>query len=80
MEISQWLFITLIANKLFHTGFQQEADKRASTEIMQQLNIKFKDVFTEIVCFNGTFLNWTANHPMPHEAYTLQKPCREELE
>ena len=41
--------------KSFITGAQQENDRRAREEITQQLHREFKDVFTGIGCFNGTF-------------------------
>ena len=39
----------------FIPGPQQEPDKMVSAEIMQQFHREFKDVFTGIGCFNGTF-------------------------
>ena len=40
----------------FIPGPQQEADKRAITDIMKQEHGEFKDVFTGIGSFIGTFL------------------------
>ena len=36
-------------------GPNSNIDKRVSTEITEQLQGEFKDVFNEIRCFNGTF-------------------------
>ena len=45
----------------FLLGPSQNNNKRGRAEIMQQLKRDFKDVFTGIGCFDGTFyyrLNW----------------------
>ena len=39
----------------FLPGPSQDNDKRVSAEIIQQLQRDFKDVFTGIGCFDGTF-------------------------
>ena len=39
----------------FLQGPNQDADRRSSAKIMQQLHKEFKDVFTGISCFDGTF-------------------------
>ena len=64
----------------------QDNDKRASTEITQQLQRDFKDVFTGICCFDGMFLLEEKPDSKPyqellrHVTYALQKPLKEELE
>ena len=70
----------------FLLGLRQDNDKGVSAQIMQQLQKDFKDVFTEIGCFDGTFsLQVTLdNQPyqvLPrHVVYALKKPFKEELE
>ena len=39
----------------FLTGPNKENDKRASAKITKQIQKKFKEVFTGIGCFEGTF-------------------------
>ena len=39
----------------FFPGPNQDNDKRVSPEITQQLQRDFKDVFTRVGCFDGTF-------------------------
>ena len=59
-------------------------DKRVNTEITQQLQRDFKDVFTKIGCFDGTFSIQVKPDSKPyqallrHVAYALQKPFKEE--
>ena len=70
----------------FHSGPGQEAHWRASAKITQQLQKEFKDVFTWIGCFGGTFSLQlkAASKPyqaeLRHMAYALQKPFKEGLE
>ena len=41
--------------KYFLPGLNSDSDKKASDEITQWLQRKFKDIFSGIGCFNGTF-------------------------
>ena len=64
----------------------QDNDKRRSAEITQQLQLDFKDVFTGIGGFDGTFSlqvkpdSKPYQAPLRHVAYALQKHFKEELE
>ena len=63
------IIIDNIYSKLnyFIPGPLQEADERASAEIMQQIYRKFKDVFTWIEHFNGTFSLQTKLDSNPYQ-------------
>ena len=70
----------------FLSGPGKESDKKASTEITEQLQKEFEDVFTGIGCFDGMFSlqvksdSKTYQVPPQCIVYTLQKPFKEELE
>ena len=70
----------------FLPGPNQDNDKRVSAKITQQLQRYFQNVFTGIVCFDGTFSLQVKADSKPylvqplHVAYALQKPFKEELE
>ena len=70
----------------FLPGSNQDNNKRVSAKITQQLQRDFKDVFTGIGCFNGTFSLQIISDSKPYQAppwwlaYALQKPFKEELE
>ena len=70
----------------FLPGPNQDNDKGVSAEITQQLQRYFKDVFTGIGCFDGTFSFQVKPYSKPyqvsmrHVAYVLQKPFKKELE
>ena len=68
----------------FLPGPNQDNDNRVITEITQLLQRDFKDVFTWIGCFDGTFSlqvkpdSKPYQAPLRHVAYALQKPFKEE--
>ena len=72
--------------KYFLTGPNSDNNKRVSAEITQQIQREFKDVFSGIGCFNGTFSLQVKPDSKPyqapprHIAYALQQPFKEELE
>ena len=84
IKISQWLLIKNIINYFF-PGPSEVNEKRVSTEITEQLQRDFKDVFTVIGCFDGKFSLQIKPDckpyqvPLRHIAYALQKPFKGEL-
>ena len=70
----------------FLPGPNSDSDTRGSTDITQQLQKEFKDVFNGIGCFNGTFSLQVKPYSKPYwtpprcVAYALQWPFKEELE
>ena len=72
--------------KYFLPGSNHETDRRASTEITEQLQRDSEDVFNGIGCFGGKFSLQLKLDSKPykshlrHVAYALQEPFKEELE
>ena len=70
----------------FLWGQNQDNNKIVSAEITQQWQRDFKDIFTEIGCFDETLSLQVKPDSKPyqvpprHVAYKLQKPFRKELE
>ena len=52
----------------FLPGPNQDNDKRASAEITLQLQRDFKDIFTGIGCFDGTFSLQVKTDSKPYQA------------
>ena len=70
----------------FLSGLSNDSNKKRSTETIQQLHKDFEDVFNGIGYFDGTFSlqlrldSKPYQEPLRCDAYTLQKPFKEELE
>ena len=70
----------------FLPGPKEDKAKKASTEIIQQLQRDFKHVFTRIRCFDGAFQSQVKPDsksyqvPLKYMAYALQNPFKQELE
>ena len=81
----------MVNNKLSNTidyfllGPNCDSDKKASSEIIQQLQRDFEDIFNGIGCFDGTFslqlmlASKPYSVPLRCVAYELQKCFEEEL-
>ena len=71
--------------KYFLSGPSYDSDKEKSTELMQQLQRDFEDVFNGIGWFDDTFLIQLKLDSKPYQVpprcmtYTLQKPFEGEL-
>ena len=69
----------------FLSGPSYDSDKKKVTELIQQLQRDFEDIFYGIGCFDGTFLLQLKPDSKPYQvplrcmAYTIQKPFQEEL-
>ena len=72
--------------KYFLPGPNSDNGLRMTTEITQQLQREFKDVFNGIECFNHTFSLQVKPDSKPYQVpprcigYALQQPFKEELE
>ena len=56
-------------------GPNQDNDRRVSAEITQQLQRDFKDVFTGIGCFDGTFSLQVKPDGKPYQAPLMCSLC-----
>ena len=59
----------------FHPGPNQENDKKVSTEITQQLQRDFKNVFNGIGCFDETFLLQVKPDSKPYQVPKMCSLC-----
>ena len=65
-----------------HPGPSKDSNKRVRAEITQQLQRHFKDVFTGIGCFDGTYSLQVKLDSKPYQvpprcvAYVLHKPFK----
>ena len=69
----------------FYSLNNVDADKRSSSTMMQNIHMRFGDIFNGIGCFEGTFSlqlkpdSKPYQAPPRHVAYALQKPVKEKL-